>query len=501
MRTSATAVLLLILGALGAAVEPRAELKLNPLFSDHMVLQAEFNCPVWGTADAGEEITVSLDGQKKTAKADGDGKWMIKLDPVKAGGPHEMTVAGKTSVTVKDVLFGEVWICSGQSNMEWKVANSNDFDKEKAAANFPNLRHFEVKKNIQMAPVSTLSGDWKATTPDTVGGFTAVGYFFGRDLHQKLNVPVGLIHTSWGGTAAQLWCSKPWLEGNEILKPLADGIPKTIENYEKAHASWKEAAEKAKADGKPAPKEPNKPMPSTCLYNGMIAPVIPYGIKGAIWYQGESNAGNAKQYQTLFPEMIKNWRKDWGQGDFPFGFVQLANFKANKNENLEKPVESSWAELREAQTMTLSLPHTGMAVIVDIGHPTDIHPRNKQDVGKRLALWAESQVYGKELPEYSSPLYDSMKVEDNKARLSFKHVGGGLEAKGDKLTGFAIAGEDRNFVWADAKIDGNSVVVWSDQVAKPAAVRYAWADYPTCNLYSKEGLPASPFRTDSWPRK
>ena len=242
-------------------------------------------------------------------------------------------------------------------------------------------------------------------------------------------------------------------------------------------------------------------MAPSCLYNGMIAPVIPYGIKGAIWYQGESNAGNAKQYQTLFPEMIKNWRKDWGQGDFPFGFVQLANYKSNKNEDLEKPVESSWAELREAQTMTLSLAHTGMAVIVDIGHPTDIHPKNKQDVGKRLALWAESQVYGKELPEYSSPLYESMKVDGNKAILTFKHVGGGLEAKGEKLTGFAVAGEDHAFVWADAKIEGNTVVVSSDRVAKPAAVRYAWADYPTCNLYSKEGLPASPFRTDNWPRK
>ncbi|HEV3027272.1 MAG TPA: sialate O-acetylesterase, partial [Planctomycetota bacterium] len=278
-------------------------------------------------------------------------------------------------------------------------------------------------------------------------------------------------------------------------------IPKTLVNYEKAMAAYREAAEKAKAEKKPAPKEPNKPMPASCLYNGMIAPVIPYGIQGAIWYQGESNAGNAKQYQTLFPEMIRNWRKDWGQGDFPFGFVQLANFKANRNEKLDQPVESNWAELREAQTLTLSLPKTGMAVIIDIGHPTDIHPKNKQDVGKRLSLWALSQVYGKELPEYSSPLYDSMKVEDNKARIAFKHVGGGLEAKGDKLTGFAVAGEDKTFVWAEAKIDGSSVVVWSDKVAKPAAVRYAWADYPDCNLYSKEGLPASPFRTDSWPRK
>ncbi|MBV8878339.1 MAG: sialate O-acetylesterase [Planctomycetaceae bacterium] len=496
MRKSATAILWLVLAALGSATEPRAELKLHTLFADHMVLQADFACPVWGTAEAGEEISVSIGGQKKTAKAEADGKWSLKLDPLKAGGPHEMTVAGKTSVTVKDVLVGEVWVCSGQSNMEWVVSNSNNFAEEKAAANFPNVRHFLVKKNPQDAPVATLSGDWKPTTPETVGGFTAVGYFFGRELHQKLNVPVGLINTSRGGTAAQLWTSKPVLEGNATLKPIVDNFPKQMENYEKALAGHKEAVEKAKAENKPVPKAPNKPMSPSCLYNGMIAPVIPYGIKGAIWYQGESNAGAAKQYQTLFPEMIKNWRKDWGQGDFPFGFVQLANYLPRR----DQPADSNWAELREAQTMTLSLPKTGMAVIIDIGDAKDIHPRNKQDVGKRLALWAQSQVYGKDLV-YSGPLYESMKVEDNKARISFKHTGSGLEAKGEKLTGFAIAGEDRTFVWADAKIDGNTVLVWSDKVAKPAAVRYAWADNPECNLYNKEGLPASPFRTDDWGKK
>jgi len=497
MRKSATAFLVLVLAALGSATESRAELKLHTLFADHMVLQADFNCPIWGTADAGEEVSVSIGGQKKTAKADADGKWSLKLDPLKAGGPHEMTVAGKTSVTVKDVLVGEVWVCSGQSNMEWVVSNSNNFDEEKAAANFPNIRHFLVKKNPQDTPIATLSGDWKLTTPETVGGFTAVGYFFGRELHQKLNVPVGLIHTSWGGTAAELWTSKPVLEGNPVLKPIVEGFTKRMESYEKQLAGHKEALEKANAENKPAPKAPNKPMAPSCLYNGMIAPVLPYGIKGAIWYQGESNAGGAKQYQTLFPEMIKNWRKDWGQGDFPFGFVQLANYQARK----EQPADSNWAELREAQTMTLSLPKTGMAVIIDIGDAKDIHPRNKQDVGKRLALWAQSQVYGKELV-YSSPLYESMKVEGGKVRVKFKHAGTGLEAKGEKLTGFSIAGEDKKFVWADAKLDGfDSVIVSSDKVTAPVAVRYAWADNPECNLYNKEGLPASPFRTDDWAKK
>jgi sialate O-acetylesterase len=323
-----------------------------------------------------------------------------------------------------------------------------------------------------------------------------VGYFFGRELHQKLDVPVGLIHTSWGGTAAEVWTSKRTLDATELLKPMVENYTKRMESYEKQMAGLKEAAEKAKAEGKPAPKAPNKPMMPSCLYNGMIANVLPYGIRGAVWYQGESNASRAKEYQTLFPAMIKNWREDWGQGDFPFGFVQLANYMTRR----EQPADSAWAELREAQTMTLSLPKTGMAVIIDIGDAKDIHPKNKQDVGKRLALWAQSQVYGKDVV-YSGPMYESMKVEDGKVRVSFKHTGGGLEAKGGKLAGFAVAGEDRTFVWADATVDGKTVVVCSEKVAKPVAVRYAWADNPDCNLYNKEGLPASPFRTDDWPRK
>jgi len=495
MRTMAAA-FLLILGSLGGARDTKAELKLHALFSDGMVLQSEFACPVWGTVEAGEEVTVSIAGQKKTAKAGADGKWSLKLDPLKAGGPHELVVAGRNTITVRDVLVGEVWVCSGQSNMEWVVNNSNNAADEKASANYPKIRHFLVPKRQEAAPVADVVGSWKLCTPETVGGFTAVGYFFGRELHQKLNVPVGLIHTSWGGTAAEVWTSKRVIDGTEALKPLVESYAKRTENYEKLLATYKTDAEKAKAENKPAPKAPNKPMLPSCLYNGMIANIIPYGIKGAVWYQGESNASRAKEYQTLFPAMIKNWREDWGQGEFPFGFVQLANYMARK----DQPADSAWAELREAQTMTLSLPKTGMAVIIDIGDAKDIHPRNKQDVGKRLALWAQSQVYGKDLV-YSGPMYESMKVEDSKIRVSFKHVGGGLEAKGEKLTGFAVAGEDRVFQWADAKIDGKSIVVSSDKVAKPVAVRYAWADNPDCNLYNKEGVPASPFRSDDWARK
>ncbi|MBI3854283.1 MAG: sialate O-acetylesterase [Planctomycetes bacterium] len=495
MRALAAA-LVLVLSTLGTARGTRAELKLHALFSDGMVLQSGFACPVWGTVEPGEEISVSIAGQKKTAKAGGDGKWSLKLDPLKAGGPHELTVAGRNSVTVHDVLVGEVWVCSGQSNMEMAVKSCNNFPAEQTQAVFPKIRHFFVPKRQEAAPVTDVVGSWKPCTPENVGNFTAVGYFFGRELHQKLDVPVGLIHTSWGGTAAEVWTSKRVIDATEALKPMAEGYAKRFETYEKQSAGYKEAVEKAKAENKPAPKAPQKPMMPSCLYNGMIANILPYGIKGAIWYQGESNASRAKEYQTLFPAMIKNWREDWGQGDFPFGFVQLANFMARK----DQPADSAWAELREAQTMTLSLPKTGMAVIIDIGDAKDIHPKNKQDVGKRLAFWAQSQVYGKDIV-YSGPIYESMKVEDGKVRLSFKHVGGGLEAKGEKLTGFAIAGEDRTFVWADARIDGKTVVVSSDKVAKPAAVRYAWADNPECNLYNKEGIPASPFRSDDWGKK
>ena len=494
--------LALVLSAGLVHAAPRAELKLISIFSDNMVLQSDIVAPVWGTAEAGQEVTVSIAGQKKSAKAGADGKWIVKLDPLKAGGPHELAI---NAITLKNVLVGEVWVCSGQSNMEMSVNSSNNANEEKANAAHPKIRLFTVVKRQADAPASDiLDGQgkpvagWKECGPDTVGGFSAVAYFFGRELQQKLGVPVGLIHTSWGGTPAEVWTSDRVIQSRPEFKNYVNSYAKRQEDYEKALPKYKEDVEKAKAEGKPAPKALNKPMKLSCLYNGMIAPLIPYGIKGAIWYQGESNAGQAKLYQTLFPSMITNWREDWGQGDnFPFGFVQLANYLPRK----DQPGDSNWAELREAQTMTLSLPKTGMAVIVDIGDAKDIHPKNKQDVGKRLAYWAESQVYGTKDVVYSGPIYESMKVEGNKAVISFKHVGGGLVAKGEKLTGFAIAGEDRKFAWAEAKIEGDKIVVSCDPVAKPVSVRYAWAHNPECNLYNKEGIPASPLRTDSWDKK
>jgi sialate O-acetylesterase len=321
-------------------------------------------------------------------------------------------------------------------------------------------------------------------------------------------VPIGLIHTSWGGTPAEAWTNREVLEAEADFEPiltrhaerLAD-FPRAKEEHAKKLEDWKLAAEKAKAEETKPPRRPRAPLgpddphSPAGLYNGMISPLIPYGIAGAIWYQGESNAGRAYQYRKLFPAMIKNWRKDWKQGNFPFLFVQLANFMATKPE----PGESAWAELREAQTMTLSLPNTGMATIIDIGEAKDIHPKNKQDVGKRLALWALARTYKKDVVP-SGPIYRSMIVDDGEAMLNFDHVGGGLVARGgEALKGFAIAGADRKFVWADAKIMGNTIVVRSDDVPELVAVRYAWADNPVCNLYNKEDLPAGPFRTDSWP--
>jgi sialate O-acetylesterase len=496
-----------VLAVLLVAVSARADVKLHGLFNDNMVLQREMPVPVWGTAEAGEQVTVTFGDQKKTATADKDGNWMVKLDPLKAGGPFEMTVAGKNSLTVKNILVGEVWVCSGQSNMEMAVKGVVNADAEIAAAKFSQIRLYTVTRKPSDTPLKDLQAQWKECTPENIPGFSAVGYFFGRDIHKALNVPVGLIHTSWGGTAAELWTRRAVLENLpetklafENYQKAVDNFPKVEESFKKAEEAYKANAAKLKADGKtvpPAPRAPRKPMMPSCLYNGMIAPLIPYAIRGATWYQGESNAGNAKAYASLFPAMIKNWREDWGQGDFPFLFVQLANYMARA----PQPGGSNWAALRESQTKTLSLPKTGMAVIIDIGEEKDIHPKNKQDVGKRLALAGLKVAYGKDDIVYSGPMYESMKEEGGAIRLSFKHVGGGLVAKGgEKLTGFAVAGEDKKWVWADAKIDGTNVVVSSASVSKPVAVRYAWGDNPECNLYNKEDIPAVPFRTDDWER-
>lgn len=496
------------------AGEAQAAPTLHRMFQDHGVLQREIPLPVWGTAEPGEKVTVSIQDQKAEATAAADGKWSLKLPALKPGGPFELKVVGvaggKTSeVVLKDVLVGDVWICSGQSNMEWGLQSSADGPKEVAEATHPNIRLLYIQKRISDAPESTIGDNdkWTACTPQTAGRFSAVGYYFGRKLNQDLKVPQGLINTNWGGTPAESWTSKetlttdPTISKAYIERVARDdaAIKANRPKFGELSAKHNEAVKAAQAAKQKAPPPPpelqiffNAHRPAG-LYNGMIAPIIPYGIRGAIWYQGESNAGQAYFYRSLFTAMIKDWRKQWGQGDFGFYFVQLAPFQAISKD----PQESNWAELREAQTMALKLPKTGMSVITDVGDEKDIHPRQKKPVGERLAIAAEAVDFGLKV-EPLGPFYESLTIDGNKAVLSFKHVGGGLEARGGELTGFAICGEDKKWVWGNAKIEGDKVVVSHPDVAKPVAVRFGWAQYPVVNLWSKDGLPATPFRTDNF---
>jgi sialate O-acetylesterase len=530
-----------------------ADVKLPALISNNMVLQAGKPLPIWGFADAGEKVTVTLGDQKAEATADDKGAWKVTLKPLKAGDAVTMTVAGKNTIEVKNILVGSVWVCSGQSNMQFGLNGAHNVAAEQPKAAYPKIRLFTVPDITSLTPKNDVVGEWVECTRKTAFIFSAVGYFFGRDVHEAMGLPVGLIHTSWGGTPAESWTSIEGLKKDPELAGYVTTIENTIHgvpgakekyiadlaNYEKEKKKWDEevglpfqeemkdyddGVKKAKAErtpepgkpllSRPAPKPPIEPGKGpigpgipTVLYNSMIAPLIPFAIEGAIWYQGESNAGAADLYRTLFPRMITDWREHWGQGDFPFLFVQLANWLPRKDEPSDEP----WAHLREAQTLALKLPHTGMAVIIDIGDAKDIHPRDKMDVGHRLALWALRDTFGKKVVA-SGPLYSGMKIEGDKIRISFTEIGGGLiigaapsmqpsvepEKPLGELVGFAIAGEDGKFVWAKAVIDGETVVVSSDKIAKPTMVRYAWANNPACNLYNKEGLPASPFRTDPW---
>jgi sialate O-acetylesterase len=493
------------------AANTQADIRLPAVIGDNMVLQAGDRVRLWGWADPNEEIEVSISWRdfKWSVQADEAGKWQFALKAPAIGGPYAITLKGKNTVAIKNILAGQVWVCSGQSNMQMSVRQSAQAEQEIAAAKYPKIRLFSVDRKVAETPQDDCKGKWVECSPETVGDFSAVGYFFGRELHKELDQPIGLIHTSWGGTPAEAWTNMPVLEENPNFAPILTRYkqamaeyPQALVKYKEAIEKWNQEAAKAKAEGKPAPGNrpaapfgPGNPSSPAGLYNAMIAPLIPYTICGAIWYQGESNAGRAYQYRELFPTMIKSWWDTWGQGDFPFLFVQLANFTEVK----DAPGDSDWAELREAQTMTLAMPNTGMAVIIDIGEAQNIHPTNKQDVGRRLALWALANTYGKRVV-YSGPLYKSMEKKGNTIVLSFDHCSGGLVTRNNEpLKGFAIAGNDHKFVWADAKIEGNTVVVASKEIADPAAVRYAWANNPVCNLYNKAGLPASPFRTDTWP--
>ncbi len=635
-----TLLLILLAGSLTAQV------KLPPIFSGNMVLQQGMEIPVWGWASPGEKVTVTLEKGKAAAKANKQGKWTLKLPAMNYGGPFTMTIKGKNVQTLENILIGEVWVCSGQSNMEFNMLSVKNSDAEIAASNYPDIRLFTVKRRISGTPQEKLEeGEWVKCSPTTTPRFSAVAYFFGRELNQQLKVPIGLIHTSWGGTVAETWTSEQMTGQNpDFVNQLAQLKKVNLDDYAKSvekevrervgefstvdlgmkgdqpawaasdfnDSAWKtmelpgyiesnglqgvdgiiwfrkeinltttEAAQhttlnlakvndsdntyingtlvgstKLQAEksrvytipagvlkpgrnlltvqledvggmggvyGNPATLNiqcgdhliplsgnwkykvglvkfstvlsPNS-YP-TLLYNGMIHPLVPYGIRGAIWYQGEGNAGRAKQYQRVFPDLIRDWRNHWNQGEFPFFFVQLANFM--KTDSL--PQESAWAELREAQSMTLALPNTGMAVTTDVGDALDIHPKDKQTVGKRLALSALKVAYKQDVI-FSGPVYKAINITGNKVLLTFDQTGDGLKIK-DKygyLKGFAIAGEDHRFYWAKGKLTGkNTLEVSSPEVKNPVAVRYAWGNNPgDANLYNSADLPASPFRTDKW---
>lgn len=483
-----------------------AELNMASIFGDHMVIQRDQPIRVWGWTEPGTEVRVTIAEHAASGTADESGRFDVSLDPLPAGGPHEMVVRADETETFEDVLVGEVWVCSGQSNMAWPVAQANDPDLESMTAKFPNIRLISVPQVGMQEPQDDFNGAWEACTPESVTDFSAVGYFFGRQLHLTLDVPVGLIDNAWGGSSAEAWVNRDVLERHDQYDELLAHWDRIAENYDHdAAVARYEANRQRWIDGGRkgrSPRAPRNPLTGNHrpanIYNGVLKPTIGYSIRGVIWYQGESNASRAYQYRDLFPTMIRNWRDEWGQGDFPFYWVQLADFRSE----VDQPAGSDWAELREAQTITMSkLPNTGEAVIVDLGEAADIHPRNKQDVAKRLSRWALAQDYGYEIP-YRSPTYREMSVKDGKAVLHFDHVGGGLDTFDvNELIGFAVAGDDRKFVKAEARIvpgSKDTIEVWSDQVDQPVAVRYAWADNPVCNVQSQEGLPMTPFRTDDW---
>ena len=491
--------------ALASSTSLRADVRLPALFTDHMVLQQSAPVPVWGWADDGERVTVEMGNQKVAAIAKG-GKWSVRLLDLKAGGPHELKITGKNSITVRDIFVGEVWVASGQSNMEWPLRASFEPQADIASSANPMIRLFTVPKLKADEPRLDAKASWQICGPESVTNFSAVAYYFGRDLQKARDVAVGLIHTSWGGSPAEVWMSHDVLAANpDYKKSILDSYDTAMNNYQTELVKFETEEEALKAQGKTSDKKPpGKPFwrPAE-LYNGMIAPLLPYAIKGAIWYQGESNAGRAYQYRSLFADMIRNWRRDWRSGEFTFLEVQLAPWDRNKKRSLEEitaaPVESDWAELREAQAIaTKALPKVGLAVITDVGDKDDIHPTKKAPVGARLALAARQIAYGEKIVA-SGPTYQSMNVSGDKVVLRFNNLGDGLEARGGELKGFAIAGAARKFVWAHAEIQGRTIVVSSPQVARPAAVRYGWSDFPVVNLWNKDGLPASPFRTDDFP--
>lgn len=486
----------------------QAAIKLPSVIGSGMVLQQQSQVKLWGWADNGQQVVLraSWGGQTATNVASPNGRWEVTLQTPGAGGPYQVEIlAGPEKEVLENVMVGEVWFCSGQSNMEFPVGKTPKYwhvgvdncAAEVASANYPQIRLFTVAQRTSEVPLDTLSGQWAECTPANVNDFSAVAYFFGRMLHQQLKVPIGLIHASWGGTPAESWTRRGVLEADAVFKPILDNEAKILSLYPEAYAQyhiklakWKEGVANGTVTGRAAERGPSAPMgpghskmPSV-LYNGMVAPVIPYTIKGAIWYQGESNNDDTDLYAKLFPSMVQNWRDDWRLGDFPFYFVQIASHYRMK------------PELREAQAKSLALlPHMGMAITLDVGDSTDIHPIHKRPVGERLALWAMANTYGKTGLVYSGPMLREAVAKGSKMVVMFNHVGGGLVAKGGKLSHFEVAGADGVFVPAQARIKGATVEAWSPTVKQPLYVRYAWKNYLVPDLFNKEGLPAAPFRS------
>lgn len=495
----------------------RANATLSAIFSDGMVLQREMPIPIWGRATPGEKIEVNLGPAHASVTAAPSGKWSAELPAQPAGGPFTLEIKADNQLAVQNVLIGEVWLASGQSNMQFPVEKAKNAADEIAAAHFPEIREFTAKAVVAAEPQENVPGRWQAAEGPATAKLSAVAYFFARELHQNLNVPVGIVHASMGWTPGEAWMSRQALQSDPDLKrdildrwdAWAAQYPQASKDYEAALKTWEDAKKTAEAAGQPLPSKPRRPVDpnffhrATGLWNGSIAPLIPYAIRGVIWYQGETNDQRGYQYRKLFPALIADWRRQWAKPELPFLWVQLSSVLPPD----PAPAESEWSEVREAQAMALSLPHTGMAVTLDIGNEKDVHPTDKQDVGHRLALNALASVYGQKI-EYSGPILRQSKIEGSKIRLTFTNVNHGLATPdGSPLKGFAIAGDDRHFVTASAQIDGDSILVWSDQVAKPVSVRYAWANnpMPNSNLFSRtksgELLPAGPFRTDDWPGK
>ncbi len=500
--------------ALTFALAPasRAELRLPAIIGDHMVLQQMQANPIWGWDTPGTKVSVAFAGESKSAQAGQDGRWTVKLGAAPANAtPQTLTISGSEKREIQDVLVGEVWMCSGQSNMGFTLSQDWNGDIEAAASKLPNLRLIKVPQVGTQELQDDFKGEWKASAPESAITFSAVGFLFGRYLHEILGVPVGLIDNAWGGSAAEAWVRRESLEKDPRFKLLLDNTAKretemqsekAKADYETALTKWQEVASKARAENKPVPRAPLAPLSwltgngrAGNIFNGVLHPTLGYGIKGVVWYQGETNASHAYEYGELFPFLIEQWRKEWNQGDFPFYWVQLADFKPEQPE----PGESEWAELRESQTKTMKLPNTGQAVIVDLGEGKDIHPKNKHDVAARLVRWALVKDYGMKVP-YRSPEFKNMEIAGNKVTVTFDCFGSILRPF-DVLeaVGFAVCGEDKVWHWAKGRVFGtDKVQVWNDKVAAPIAVRYAWADNPVCNLASREGLPVTPFRTDDF---